>query len=98
MPSLARFQRALNLYGAAYYWALQTAEAPKATPVTMSWEQLVEHLARRATDLGVSQEQLDDAQNYARRCYLENTSKPSHSDSSAAEFLARLGCDDLYSA
>ncbi|MEE3755364.1 hypothetical protein [Mycobacterium intracellulare] len=62
MSDLAGFQRALDLYGAAVYWksiGTEKGNEPDA---------LATELRKRAAAAGASQDQLVDAERYAREC------------------------------
>jgi hypothetical protein len=74
---LATLQQALDLYGAAAYWHRR-----EPTPAT---ETLTATLRERATGAGVSDEQLADADSYARTCIV-NRRKPLLAGPSSAEF------------
>ncbi|CAN3132132.1 hypothetical protein ACNUDN_05960 [Mycobacterium sp. smrl_JER01] len=62
MGNLAGFQRALDLYGAAVYWSCLGTET-SSEPASLA-AKLREHAAAA----GASQDQLSDAEQYARNC------------------------------
>lgn len=82
MTDLASFQRALDLYGAAVYWSHHRHRT--ANPVADAQE-LAALLRERAVDAGVTTEQFDDAERYARSC-LSQGRKPLMAGSSFSSF------------
>ncbi|WP_396908047.1 hypothetical protein [Mycolicibacterium sp.] len=83
MTDLASFQRALDLYGAAVYWSHHSAQSAD-NPVADAQE-LAALLRERAVDAGVTTEQFDDAERYARSC-LSQGRKPLMAGSSFSSF------------
>lgn len=81
MTDLAGFQRALDLYGAAVYWASVGTETG-AEPDTLATE-----LRKRASAAGASQDQLVDAEQYARSC-VSRRRKPLLAGHSFSHFRA----------
>lgn len=62
MSDLAYFQRALDLYGAAAYWNYLGTETANESAA------LATELRARAAAAGASEDQLVDAEWYARNC------------------------------
>lgn len=79
MSDLANFQRSLDLYGAAVYWqniGTEKGNEPDA---------LATELRKRASAAGASQDQLADAEQYARAC-VSKKRKPLMAGHSFAHF------------
>ncbi|MEX7469033.1 hypothetical protein AB4Z39_04900 [Mycobacterium adipatum] len=75
MTDIASFQRALDLYGAAVYWSYRSSESSNDRAGFAAAQDLATVLRERAVGAGVSSEQLDDAEQYARNC-VSNGRKP----------------------
>ncbi|OHU47309.1 hypothetical protein BKG82_27035 [Mycobacteroides chelonae] len=86
MTDLATFQRALDLYGAAAYWRYRTAEqAGEGSQTALAAASLADELRDQTVRFGASDEQVDDAEQYARTCILKGR-KPSKASWSFEDF------------
>ncbi|GAB4980963.1 hypothetical protein MAHJHV61_00660 [Mycobacterium avium subsp. hominissuis] len=68
MTDIAGLQQALDLYGAAVYWSGRSTGSANACVDFAAAQSLAASLREHAVAAGVSAEQLDDAERYARDC------------------------------